>query len=65
MTEVANVDAKAAIARARREIQEEAMKKAVDKLKAKLRERETAATVLANVDREIKDLELAIEQGNA
>lgn len=65
MTEVANVDAKAAIARARREIQEEAMKKAVDKLKAKLREREVAATVLANVDREIKDLELAIEQGNA
>lgn len=65
MTEVANVDAKAAIARARREIQEEAMKKAVDKLKAKLREREAAATVLANVDREIKDLELAIEQGNA
>ena len=65
MTEVANVDAKAAIARARREIQEEAMKKAVDKLKVKLRERESAVTVLANVDREIKDLELAIEQGNA
>ena len=67
MTEVMpdlKVDAKAAIARARREIQEEGMKKAVDKLKGKLRERESARTVLANVEREITDLELAIEHGN-
>jgi len=59
-----SMDAKAAVARAKREVAEEAMKKAVDKLKVKLRERDAAATVLANVDREIKDLELAIEQGN-
>jgi len=63
MTDIV-VDAKAAIARARREVQEDLMKKAVDKLKAKLKERDTASTVLANIDREIKDLELAIEQGN-
>lgn len=67
MTEVkpdVAIDAKAAIARARREIQEEGMKKAVDKLKGKLRERDGAKTVLANVEREIADLELAIEHGN-
>ncbi len=67
MTEVkldVSVDPKAAIARAKREIAEEGMKKAVDKLKGKLRERESAKTVLANVEREIADLELAIEHGN-
>lgn len=57
-------DATAAIARAEREIAEENMKKAVDRLKYKLREREAARVVLANVEREIADLKLAITQGN-
>ena len=58
------VDAKAAIARAKREVQEDLMKKAVDKLKKKLQEHSAAVTVASNIEREIKDLELAIEQGN-
>lgn len=56
--------AQTAIERARREVAEENLRKSVDLLKTKLRERERAATVLSNIDREIKDLELAIEQGN-
>jgi molybdopterin converting factor small subunit len=62
---VMGVDRKAAIAKAQREIQEEAMEGAVKKLKAKYRERNAADTVVANLNREIEDLEEAIEQGNA
>ena len=40
------------------------MKKAVSKLKEKLREKSAAQTIVDNVDREIEDLEKAIEQGN-
>lgn len=58
------VDAKAAIARAHREVQEESMAKAVSLLKKKLIEQTAAETVLANVKREIAELELRIEQGN-
>jgi len=58
------VNASAAIARAHQEIAEEQMAKSVIALKAKLRERASAETVLANVNREIADLELKIEQGN-
>lgn len=56
--------AQSAIERARFEVREETMKKGVEQLKTKLRERERAATVLANIDREIVDLEQAITQGN-
>jgi hypothetical protein len=59
------VDRRSAIAKARREIQEEEMEKAVKKLKTKYRELSTAETVVANIQREIEDLEEAIEQGNA
>lgn len=59
-----NTDAKAAIARAKREIQEENMKRGVEQLKVKLRERDRAQTVLENINREITELELKIEQGN-
>jgi hypothetical protein len=52
------------VARAKREVQEENVKKAIDVLKAKLREKDRAETVLANINREISDLELKIEQGN-
>ena len=52
------------ISRAKREMQEENVKKAVEALKGKLRERDRAQTVLANIDREIQELELKIEQGN-
>lgn len=68
MTTVENgsfqMDAKAAIARAKREIQEENMQKGVAKLKAKYRELATAETVVSNIRREIADLELSVEQGN-
>lgn len=62
--EVAMLDPKAAIARAKREIQEETMSKAVLKLKDKFREQERAKVVLANIERELADLELSIEHGN-
>lgn len=62
--EVTALDPKAAIARAKREIQEETMAKAVLKLKDKFREHERAKVVLANIEREIADLELSIEHGN-
>jgi hypothetical protein len=55
---------KEVVARAKREVQEENVKKAVETLKGKLRERDRAQTVLANIDREIAELELKIEQGN-
>ena len=56
--------AKAAITRARNEVAEENQKKAVSLLKEKLRALDTAETVVANINREIEELELAIEQGN-
>jgi hypothetical protein len=59
-----SVDAKAAIARARREVLEESMSRAVALLKKKLQEQTTAQTVLDNIQREIAELELRIEQGN-
>lgn len=66
MTEIqpAGIDAKAAIARAKREIADEHMRKGVDKLKVKLRELETARVVYENCKREVADLEASIEQGN-
>lgn len=59
------IDAKAAIARAQREIAEEKMAKAVKLLKGKYVELDHAETVVDNIKREIADLELKIEQGNA
>ena len=64
MTDDIKIDGKAAIARARREIQEDTMKKAVKLLKEKLVEEQEAVTIVENIRREIKDLELKIEQGN-
>jgi len=64
MTDVQKPDAKAAIAKAHREVAEENQAKAVKALKSKLRELEAAQTVVANVEREIQELELKIEQGN-
>jgi hypothetical protein len=58
------MDAKAAVARAQREVQEEQQTKAVSLLKSKYRDRAAAQTVLDNITREIADLELRIEQGN-
>lgn len=59
------IDPKAAIAKAKQEIADERMSDAVGKLKTKLRELNSARNVVANIEREIEDLELAIEQGNA
>ncbi len=62
--EIQKPDPKAAIAKAHREIAEENQNKAVGALKKKLRELEGAETIVANIQREIADLELKIEQGN-
>lgn len=58
------INSNAVITRARNEILKEQQDKAVELLKKKLRERASAEAVLANIDREIADLELKIEQGN-
>ena len=65
VTDIHKTDAKAAIAKAEQEIVEEQMANAVGKLKTKLRDRNAAAVVIENIDREITDLKEAIEQGNA
>lgn len=57
--------AQTAVAKAKAEIVEENLRKGVELLKNKLRERDRASTVLANIDREIAELEVKIEQGNA
>lgn len=57
--------AQEALKQAREEIADEDLKTAVKKYKAKLRELKQAEQVVANIRREIEDLELAIEQGNA
>ena len=59
-----SLNAKNAIVQARNEVAAENQKKAVDLLKGKLRSLDAAQTVVANIQREIADLELRIEQGN-
>lgn len=49
---------------ARNEVAAERANKAKDLLKAALRRLDGAQTVVANITREIADLEQAIEQGN-
>lgn len=49
---------------AREEINEEQAKKAVGIIKSKLRELVKAQALVANIEREIEDLEEAIEDGN-
>ena len=63
-TDINKTDPKAVLAKAYAEIEKEDVEKAVKLLKSKLREKKEAETVLRNVEREIKDLELRIEQGN-
>jgi DNA primase large subunit len=58
------ITANEALKKAKEEIREENMKKSIELFKKKLREREAAQTVLANVDRELNELQLKIEQGN-
>jgi len=66
MGDVTNMQTKGqkAIEKARQDVESEDMSKAVTQLKAKLRERKDAQTVVDNIDREIADLEEAITQGN-
>lgn len=52
------------LAKARQEVQEEITKKAVEALKRKLRDQAAAKSVLANIDREIADLEQSIVDGS-
>lgn len=61
---VKEVKQNAALERAKEEIQKEQEEKAVALYKDLLRKRDSAKTVLANIDREIADLELKIEHGN-
>ena len=53
-----------AIRKAKEEVDAEDMSKAVNQLKKKYRELKDAETVVANIKREIEDLEQAINQGN-
>ena len=64
VTELPKTKAQEAIAAAVAELADEKLTKAVKILKAKLREQEEATVVLANIDREIVDLQEQIEQGN-
>jgi phage terminase Nu1 subunit (DNA packaging protein) len=68
MTDVTKIGsanaAQQAIARAKAEIAEENLQKGVQKLKTKYRELTAAKTVVANIEREVADLEQAVEQGN-
>lgn len=59
-----SVDMKAVIARAHREVGEERVAEATKLLKGKLKQLASAETVVANIKREIEDLEHRIEQGN-
>ena len=56
--------ARDALTKAKQEIAEESLKTAVEQFKRKLREREAAAVILANIDRELADLEQSTLQGN-
>ena len=58
------VKASDAVAKAKEEVAEEDLKKAVRLLKDKYREQREAEVVLENIKREIEDLEEAIEDGN-
>ena len=61
---VSQISAKSAIEKAREEVAEEDQKAAVKLLKQKLRELAAAKVVVRNIEREIEDLEQAIEDGN-
>ena len=56
--------AQKAIAEARAEIEQEAIAKGKKRLISKLRDLKAAETVVANLKREIEDIEEAINQGN-
>ncbi len=66
MGDVTNMQTKGqkAIEKARSEVEAEDMSKAVNQLKKKLRELKDAETIVANIKREVADLEEAITQGN-
>ena len=64
MSAESKLSAKAITAQARKEVEQENQAKAVELLKKKLRELDTARTVVGNIEREIADLELKIEHGN-
>ena len=64
VTDLPKTKAQEAIATAEEELAEEILEKGVRALKAKLRERAGAETILANIEREIIDLKEQIEQGN-
>lgn len=56
--------ATAALEKARKEIESENLKEAIEEFKMKLRELERARVIVANIEREIKELELKVAQGN-
>lgn len=64
VTEIPLTPAQRALAKAKKEIADEVLDRAVAAFKSKLRERDRAQVILDNVNREIADLEARIEQGN-
>lgn len=53
-------DVKKALEEAKKEISEEKFKKAKERYKTKLRELEQAKTIVANLNRELEDLEMEL-----
>lgn len=64
MAEVTNTGKLSIRQQAQAELEQEYATKAKEKLKGKLRELNLARTTLANIEREISDLEQAVSQGN-
>lgn len=58
------IDIKAVKEQARKEVTEEAQKKAVVALKAKMRALEDARQIVKNIEREIQDLEASLADGS-
>jgi len=49
---------------AQKEVYEETMAEAKERLKRKMKELSNAKTIVSNLERELKDLTLAISEGN-
>jgi len=62
MAEITNLTKEAVIKEAKADIAKEMLEKHKSAYKRLLREREAARQVLANIDRQIEDLELKMEQ---
>lgn len=64
MSNVENIKPLSLREQAEKEVREERAKRAKDALKDKLRQLENAKAIVANIEREIADLEASIEDGS-